>query len=232
MTNMNGTKNIKTDFKLSIRPMQFDEIAESVQMFSDAGLHDSPSTVEAFYQYDPEAFIVAMNEDKNQIIACCAAPVTTHESAFLGLYVVDKRYQKLGIGVQVFNRALDHVGERNCGLGAVKSKFDIYKNKAGFKVEEECSMVITEGVPRGIEKLITLDKINNSKLKLRKLISVEYDEDLVRAIVAFDEKVHLDNRDKLLRLCLAKDDTVTYAVLDEDTKQVVGYGCIRPDSSK
>lgn len=228
-TQLNGRK---MDFTLSIRPMAFDEISESVQLFSDAGLHDSPSTVEAFYQVDPEAFLVAVNEDKNQVIGCCAAPVTTHQSGFLGLYVVDKRYQRLGIGPQLFNRALDHVGERNCGLGAVPSKFDIYKNRAGFGVEEGCAMVITEGVPRGVEKLMTLDRMSSSKWRLRKLISVEYDEDLVKAIVAFDETVHLDNRDRLLRLCLAKEDTVTYAVLDGDSGQVVGYGCIRPDSSK
>ena len=32
--------------------------------------------------------------------------------------------------------------------------------------------------------------------------------------------------------CLAKEDTVTYAVIDSDSNQVIGYGCIRPDSSK
>ncbi len=229
-----GSSSSQLDFSLSIRPMAFDEVAESVQMFSDAGLHDSPSTVEAFYQYDPEAFFVALNEDKGQVIGCCAAPVTTHQSAFLGLYVVDKRYQRAGIGLQLFNRTLEQVGERNCGLGAIPSKFEVYKNRAGFKVEEGCSMVINEGVPRGVEKLMTLDRMTGTsqgrRLKLRKLISVEYDEDLVQAIVAFDEKVHLDNRDRLLRLCLAKEDTVTYAVLDGE--EVLGYGCIRPDSSK
>lgn len=219
------------DFSLSIRQMAFDEVAESVQMFSDAGLHDSPSTVEAFYQYDPEAFFVAVNEDKGTIVGCCAAPVTTHQSAFLGLYVVEKRYQRAGIGLQLFNRTLEQVGERNCGLGAIPSKFDVYKNRAGFSIEEGCSMVIHEGVPRGVEKLMSLDRMADGKgLKLRKLISVEYDEDLVQAIVAFDEKVHLDNRDRLLRYCLAKEDTVTYAVLDGE--EVLGYGCIRPDSSK
>ncbi|KAI2805002.1 hypothetical protein BLOT_003991 [Blomia tropicalis] len=218
------------DFQLSVRQMKPDEVAESVQMFSEAGLHDSPSTVEAFYQYDPKRFIVAVDEDKNQIVGCCAAPVTTHDTAFLGLYVVDKCYQRLGIGVKVFKQCISAVGDRNCGLGAVPAKFDIYKNRAGFNVEEGSSLVITQGIPKGIERLKTLDKLNNPKLQLRKLISVEYDEDLVQKIIAFDEQVHLDNRDKLLRYCLAKEDTVTYAVIDSDSNQVIGYGCIRPDS--
>ena len=225
---------VKTpNFALSIRRMEPDDIAESIQMFSDANLHESPSTVEAFYEYDSERFIVAVNEDKNQIIGCCAAPITTHDSGFLGLYVVDKRYQRLGIGVKVFNQCLKMVGDRNCGLVAVPDKFNIYKHRAGFKIQEGSALLIAEGEPHGVGLLKTLDKLHNPGLRLRKLISVEYDEDLVKAIVSFDEKVHCDNRDKLLRLCLAKEDTVTYAVLDSNSNdEVVGYGCIRPDSSK
>ena len=51
---------------------------------------------------------------------------------YVGMYVVDKDFRGLGIGTQVWNAALNHLGSRNNGLSAVSDLFHLYRDKAGF----------------------------------------------------------------------------------------------------
>ena len=51
---------------------------------------------------------------------------------YVGMYVVDKQYRGLGIGKQVWDAALKHLGSRNNGLSAVAHLFTLYRDKAGF----------------------------------------------------------------------------------------------------
>lgn len=227
--NHNHESHNGRDVAYKIRPMKYEEVAKSAKLFSDAGLNDSISILETYYETDPSGFVVAVDESTGRVIGSCAAPRTTHRTAFLGLYVVDPRYQKLGIGVQLFNHCLDNVGrDNNCGLCAIPSKFKIYKDKAGFRVIEGRQMVIAEGVPRDFSSLKPPTALD-SKYHVVQLCSVDYQDKLVRQIVAYDQTVHLDNRDKLLRINFAKTDTITFAVLDSESDKVVGYGCNRPD---
>lgn len=51
---------------------------------------------------------------------------------YVGMYVVDKAYRGLGIGKQVWDAAMGHLGGRNAGLSAVAHLFTLYRDKAGF----------------------------------------------------------------------------------------------------
>ena len=51
---------------------------------------------------------------------------------YVGMYVVNKDYRGLGIGKQVWNAAINHLGPRNNGLSAVAHLFTLYRDKAGF----------------------------------------------------------------------------------------------------
>lgn len=51
---------------------------------------------------------------------------------YVGMYVVDMSYRGLGIGKQVWDAALKHLGSRNKGLSAVAHLFTLYRDKAGF----------------------------------------------------------------------------------------------------
>ena len=214
-----------------IRQMKYEEVEDSVKLFAKVGLYDSVSTIQAYYETDPKGFVVAVDEESDKIVGCCASPVTTHDTAFVGLYAVDPSYQKLGLGVKMFNKCMDNVGDRNCGLSAVPSKFSVYKDRAGFKVVEGRSMVVIQGKPLGISKLRSTNKLK-SNYHLAKVTGAEHHEDLIKSIIVFDKTVHLDNREKLLRLTFAKPDTTTLAIVDSTCGKIVGYGCIRLDVCK
>lgn len=219
------------DFHLAVRQMKFEEVEQAARIFSDAGLVDSVSILQSYYETDPAGFVVAVNEDKNELIGSCAAPLTTHQTAFIGLYVVHPKYQRLGIGVQMFGRCLEKVGPDNCGIGAIPNKFAIYRDRAGFNLVEGRQMVIAEGRPHGLGNLKTVASLDR-KHRLVRLSNVDYDQQLVQQVIDYDQTVHLDNRDRLLRSTFAKADTITVAMIVDDgssSGRVVGYGCVRPD---
>lgn len=215
-----------------IRQMKYDEVEPAVRLFGNAGLYDAISTIQAYYECDPAGFVVAYDEENDEVIGSCAAPLTTHNTCFLGLYVVHPKFQKRGLGVQMFKKCLEKVGEdNNCGLSAVPSKFEIYKDRAGFQVAEGRSIVIAEGRPHGISQLKSANQLKPC-YHLAKVTSADYHDDLIKHIIMFDKTVHLDNREKLLRLQFSKPDVTTLAVVDSTCAKVLGYGCIRLDPSK
>lgn len=220
------------DFKLTIRSMQFDEIEPAVMIFSRADLNDSLNVVQSYYESDPSGFFVAIDEDSDKVIGACAAPMTTHHTRFLGLYCVEPQFQGLGIGMKLFSKCMEQVGDDNCGLCAVPSKFKIYKDRAGFRQQEGRSMVIIEGKSPNIQSLRTAEKLDQ-RYRLIKLMADNIDryESLIEKIIEFDETVQLDNRSKLLRHMFVKTTTITLAVLDTMTNdnKIVGYGCIQLD---
>lgn len=212
-----------------VREMKFEEVADTVRLFSAQGLHDSVSVVQSYYESDPASFAVAIDIVNKRVIGGCGAPRTTHNTSFLGCYVVESGFQGFGIGKSMFQKCLKNVGDRNCGLSAVPEKFGIYKDKAGFKVEEGVSMVIFQGIPK-MDSIKTADKLD-SKYIIEK-INLDSNKELIKNLINFDATVHLDNRDKLLRLEISKKDTITLVVREKNTNNVVGYGCVRPDYSK
>lgn len=228
--NNNNDKHRNIDFNLIIRQMNYDEIPLAAELFSRFGLYDSVGILQAYYESDPEGFFAAIDQDRMKLIGSCAAPMTTHQTSFIGLYVVDPEYQSLGIGVKLFNRCLEKVGDGNCGLSAVPSKFKVYKDRAGFKVVEGRSLVIYEGSPYKVNTLKCAKHLP-SNYRLVRLTSVEYDESLVKKIIEFDQTVHLDNRSKLLQKMFAQPGTITIAIIDDNEDKVVGYGCIQLDIS-
>ncbi|KAF7489054.1 hypothetical protein SSS_05429 [Sarcoptes scabiei] len=218
------------DFRLEIRRMNFDEIEQAAKIFSSVDLNDSMSTLETYYESDPNSFTVALDKDSDKVIGSCASPLTTHQTHFLGLYVVEPRYQGLGIGVQMFQRCLNIVGERNCGLNAVPSKLKIYRERAGFELMEGRAMVIVEGHPNDLSILKGSEHLD-SRYRCVRFQDLDHSEDLFRKIIEFDKTVHLDDRTKLLRSMLIRPDTITMTVIDtlDDSKPVVGYGSIHID---
>ena len=222
------------DFKLSIRPMKFDEIESAVTIFSRANLNDSLNVVQSYYQSDPSGFFVAIDENEDKVIGSCASPMTTHGTRILGLYCVEKEYRNFGIGKKLFSKCLTTFSNDNFGLCAVPSKFKIYKDRAGFRQIEGRSIVIIEGKSPNIQSLRTAEKLDQ-KYRLIKLMAdnIDYHESLIEKIIEFDKTVQLDNRSTLLRYMFAKTTTITLAVLDtsNNDSKVVGYGCIQLDPS-
>ena len=152
----------------------------------------------------------------------CASPVTTHNSAFLGMYSVDKNFQKRGIGKKLFQSCLEHIGRRNCGLHAVKQELSMYRNKAGFTVNDQVTLVVFLGLPKHWQNL---QKQNEEYISIMEYI--EGNDEYLTKIIEYDSKVHKEKRSKLLSLTLNDNDINTYVAIDTFSQKLVGYGCIK-----
>lgn len=157
----------------------------------------------------------------DRVIGVCGAPVTTHNSGFLGLYGVEKGFQNRGIGKILFNSCMKHIGDRNCGLHAIPERMKMYQDKAGFSVKEGVAMVVFDAVPQNWQNLQkTIDNTIIESIDSK-------NEELITKIIEYDSKVHLESRQKLLKLTLNKVDYKTFVAIDSKTGSPVGYGCIR-----
>lgn len=209
--------------------MYYDELEFVLRLFAQYELYDSLDIVRPFYELDSGGFVVAVHQPETgeeRIVGACAAPMTTHKTAFLGVYVVDERFQGLGIGKRLFAKCVDPNGSArvNCGLCAVPEKFRIYRDKAHFTVEEGVSIVVYEGKPRHLKKWMQ-NVSEDNEIHLERLVYDDPNEGLIRKIIDFDTTVHLDIRDRLLRKTFCKDGVITTAAIDSNTGEVIGYGC-------
>ncbi len=170
-SNGNGTENVCPPY--SIRRMAASELRQAIAIFAEHDLVEASSTVASFYATDPGAFLVAVlnrGENKNEgdgddeVIACIAAPMTTHHTRFLGLYACAPAYRGLDIGKCLFTACMELVvrGD-NCGLASVPSKVKVYKHYCGFNREEKVAIVFYEGVPQNISALKTITQLNKKE---------------------------------------------------------------------
>src|SRR6218665_4043687 len=140
---------------LEVRDMKLSELEPALKLFSGFGLNESLSIAESYLISSPKQFQVAIHHDGDteQVVGACASPFTSPDSAFLGLYVVDKNFQGKGIGVQLFDACIKSLNGTNCGLSAVPEKYSIYKNKAGFSVDGGSSLMIFKHSPIDLDSL-------------------------------------------------------------------------------
>ncbi|CAG2106228.1 unnamed protein product [Medioppia subpectinata] len=157
-----------------------------------------------------------------RIIGVCGAPVTTHNSGFVGLYGVESGFQNRGIGQKLFTLCLQHINDRNCGLHAVPEKLSMYERKAGFGVREGVSMVVCNNLPQNWQNL---SKTINDNTRVEELN--KENKHLLAKIIEYDSKVHKEKREKLLTSSLTKPDYTTFVAIDDMSGHLVGFGCIR-----
>ena len=111
----------------------------------------------------------------------CAGVFVNPETAFIGLYGVDPQYQKLGIGMSMWRKIMEHVGDRNAGLYAVPEHLAMYRDKAGFKWRDNKQLYIYESDTVRTRDLVkSLDGIHVDKI----------DDSLLERVVQYDEHVH------------------------------------------
>ncbi|MEP0190244.1 MAG: GNAT family N-acetyltransferase [Erythrobacter sp.] len=94
------------------------------------GWNPGVDDAEAFLAADPESFFVAVDQQDEPI---ASISIVNHTSgfAFLGLYIVRKEFRGRGIGLGLWNHALQHAGSRTVGLDGVEAQQENYR-ASGF----------------------------------------------------------------------------------------------------
>lgn len=112
-----------------LRTAWFDEVKLILEWAATEGWNPGLEDAEAFYAADPDGFFIASEDGKP--VAAISVVNHTDAFAFLGLYIVLPAYRGRGIGLALWNHALEHAGSRIVGLDGVPEQQANYTS-SGF----------------------------------------------------------------------------------------------------
>lgn len=134
----------------------------------------------------------------------CAGPMTRSDTAFMGFYAVEPKFQKIGIGRELWAKTVGRLDESiNIGLYGVPNMSEKYK-RSGFKVEDSIRMLIFESQ---VGQQLKLDQLRDTdhlpaQCRLEALDGLDdsgRSELLLRKLIDYDHSVQRFPREKLLR---------------------------------
>ncbi|MCB1213673.1 MAG: GNAT family N-acetyltransferase [Chlamydiia bacterium] len=164
------------------------------------GLHDALP----FYRTDPQGFFVAELEGKK--VGCISAVTYGEKYGFMGFFIVEKAYRRQGIGSVLWERALDHLGQRSIGLDGVIAQQESYQRSSFVLYHRNFRF---EGVGKGVVSDWLID------LKSVPFATVE----------EYDEKVFGVNRKVFLQEWIHMPEAQAYGCLNKGA--LCGYGVVR-----
>ncbi|XP_074602111.1 uncharacterized protein LOC141855837 [Brevipalpus obovatus] len=204
-----------------VRCMEMSDVPEALEVWKEVGLYEGLHTIESFLQVDPEGFFVAVRNNDGLVIGTLSGVFVDPRTAFIGLYAVRPKFQGHGIGMRLWQKMLNHVGDRNAGLHAVPKLQKTYQEKAGFKLLDERKIFEYKSMSLRTDDLV--HKIDN-------IAVVPMDENMIDSAIAYDERILFYNRGKLLRAIFGEKDALALAAIDQDNGKIVGYGCIKKNN--
>ncbi len=117
------------DYQISV--MSQDEVQTAVDWAGAEGWNPGLDDPASFYAADSQGFLIG--KLNGQPIASISAVKYGNSFGFIGLYIVAEPFRHQGYGLQIWNKALEHLLGRNIGLDGVVAQQDNYR-KSGFRL--------------------------------------------------------------------------------------------------
>ena len=115
---------------MTIRTMQYDDLERVLDWAAVEGWNPGLEDASAFWQADPEGLFV--KEVAGQPAAAISVVNHDPDMAFLGLYICRPEFRGQGYGIELWNTALSHTGNRCVGLDGVPDQQANYR-RSGFE---------------------------------------------------------------------------------------------------
>lgn len=192
--------------QLSIRTLREDEIALAVDWAAGEGWNPGLTDAASFFAADPEGFLGGFLD--GSLASIISATAYSDDFGFLGFYIVRPDLRGRGLGIQIWDAAIERLASRNIGLDGVLEQQANYE-RSGFKLAYR--NVRYEGTARtGTVASGLVDVKNLTPFRI-----VEYDRRFFPAL-----------RPSFLQAWLTAEGATGLASLhDED---ITGYGVVRP----
>ena len=191
-----------------IRRMSRDEVSLAIEWAASEGWNPGLHDAECFCMADPNGFF--LGELNGQPIGCISAAAYDAAFGFIGLYIVKPEFRGRGFGLQLWNEAMQYMGNRNVGLDGVVAQQDNYR-KSGFQLAYR--NIRCQGSHFGKPPTPLGTAVELSTLPF---------ED----IVTFDQAFFPAPRREFLKRWIHQPDTHALGVIG-DSGQIVGHGVIR-----
>ncbi|XP_035213926.1 uncharacterized protein LOC118187759 isoform X3 [Stegodyphus dumicola] len=119
--------------KISIRNADISDIPGILELVRIIGRYVSfEDELFSWMALDPQAVVIAESSQPKQIVGACSGMAYGPGRGFMGLYMVREEYRGLGIGSQLWNKAMKHLEGRNIGVRGKEFMFSEYRDKRGF----------------------------------------------------------------------------------------------------
>lgn len=113
----------------TIRTMTRPEVDIAIDGAAAEGWNPGLSDAESFYAADPTGFWIGLAGDEP--VATISAVKYGQTFAFMGFYIVKPGWRRRGLGLKIWNRAHEGLGERTVGLDSVVAEQHNYR-KLGY----------------------------------------------------------------------------------------------------
>lgn len=185
--------------------MTREDINIAIKWAADEGWNPGLYDAESFYITDPNGFLIA--ELNEQPIGCISVVAYDNNFGFLGFYIVKPEFRGQGYGLQIWQKGMEYLGNRNIGLDGVIAQQQNYK-KSGFKLAYK--NIRYEGIA---EKYESNDLIDIKTVPFKEIID-------------YDRQMFPSERTQFLKSWINQPKSLALCELNND--KLVGYAVLRP----
>jgi len=200
--------------EISVRVAQRDEVEQMVAWAAEEGWNPSAHDADIYYRTAPEGFFVAL-EDGIMVGGISAVPYGD-DFGFVGLFIVDPNHRGHRVGVDLGEKALDHLMGRNVGIDGVDAKVKNYEH-LGFQLAYRNIRFECPGDAALPDERCHPEP---SHLEIIPVSHIPFED-----LAAYDAACFAAPRENFLRLWMAQPESETLAALVEG--KLAGYGKIR-----
>jgi len=192
--------------EIEIRSMNFDEINFAIDLAAKEGWNPGLNDAFTFYNTDSKGFLIGFVDGKP--VACISAVSYENKFGFIGFYIVIPEYRGKGLGIKIWNAAMEKLKGQNVGLDGVIAQQENYK-KSGFKFAY--SNIRFESV--------------STDVKFEEENIVEANSLPFEKIADYDRKFFPVDRKSFMKSWLKMPQSFSFAYTEGN--QIKGYGVIR-----
>lgn len=149
-----------------IRTMTEKDLELAVAWAAEEGWNPGLRDAACFHAADPEGFFMAYKGERP--VGSISAVAYDAAFGFMGFYIVRPELRGHGIGMALWQAAMDHMGERNIGGDGVVAMLDKYK-QSGFAIAHR--NIRFQG--RGAADVVSNDVVDISQIPFPKLLSYD-----------------------------------------------------------
>lgn len=189
---------------ISVRRMNRKDIDLSIDWAAQEGWNPGLHDADSFFVTDPDGFFMA--EVDGEAAGCISAVAYNDSFGFMGFYIVRPELRDQGVGMALWQAAMEYMGQRTIGGDGVVAMLDKYA-LCGFRIAHNNARY--EGIGRA------------STSRLADLADVPFAE-----LATYDRRFFPAARAAFLQSWISRPGTHFRAVLSGG--RLAGYGVIRP----
>ncbi|CAG2177150.1 unnamed protein product, partial [Oppiella nova] len=214
MTNIEEMSEKTTKVNYIVREMQLSDCREVHEIWASVGWSRHIHESQVIMNIDPNGQYVAQDIDTGKLLGNMCGVNITDDLAYIGSYCVRPEYQGRGIGKALWDKTIEHLGDRNLGLVSSKQNtFEFYRDVRNFRYISDRRVIVMAGPLTPNPQLI--DNIDGISL-------VTIDGHNVRDVIEYDKHVSGLDRSLLIEFFYKIPESINLLAID-DHGHVVGY---------